>query len=109
MIEDICTDITIVTLAWGNENTWTFGDCKSSHKYNWDAVYTEECCQPEGTYELDCTDSYGDGWHGGYIEIGGTKYCESFTTGYEQNHDVAMPGKLKFRNLFSVTTLINLL
>ena len=63
-------------------------------EYNSDEIYIEECCQPEGVYELICTDTYGDGWHGGYIEIGGEKYCENFTTGSEQNHDVTMPGKL---------------
>merc|ERR1712224_153563 len=34
-----------------------------------------------GTYELQCQDSYGDGWHGGYIEIGDETYCSSFSAG----------------------------
>lgn len=30
------------------------------------------------TYTLVCIDSYGDGWHGGYVKIDGVKYCETF-------------------------------
>merc|ERR1712198_758705 len=44
-------------------------------KYANNKEYSIECCQPAGTYELDCKDEYGDGWHGGSIEIGGTEYC----------------------------------
>ena len=30
---------------------------------------------------MQCIDSYGDGWHGGYIEVLGNKYCSGFTSG----------------------------
>jgi hypothetical protein len=29
------------------------------------------CCLENGTYELQCVDSYGDGWHGGFVIIDG--------------------------------------
>ena len=32
---------------------------------------------------MTCTDSYGDGWHGGYLEISGNQYCSQFSTGTE--------------------------
>jgi hypothetical protein len=32
---------------------------------------------------LKCKDSFGDGWHGGFITIGAHNYCEGFTTGKE--------------------------
>ena len=64
-------------------------------------MFTAECCQPSSTYELVCIDSFGDGWGGGYIEIGGIKYCENFNTGSSQNHQVVMPGKVKFKDTFS--------
>ena len=35
-------------------------------------------------------DSYGDGWHGGYLEINGQKYCEDFTTGSEKQADLTV-------------------
>ena len=94
--EDICTDIVIVTKVWGSEISWEFGTCSSTQEYNSNEIYTEQCCQPAGAYELVCKDSYGDGWHGGYIEIGGSKYCEDFMAGSAESHDVAMPGKFRF-------------
>ena len=94
--EEVCTDIEIVTEAYGNENSWTFGNCNSTQEYNSYDTYIEQCCQPMGTYQLVCADSYGDGWHGGYIEIGGSKYCEDFMAGSAESHDVAMPGKPRF-------------
>ena len=82
-IEIVCADITVVTQAWGYENSWTFGSCSSSQTYSNYQEYTEECCQPAGSYDLTCTCSYGDGWHGGYIQIGNDIYCDDFTAGYE--------------------------
>merc|ERR1719419_266138 len=81
--ETVCADITVVTQAWGYENSWTFGSCSSSQTYGSYQEYTEECCQPAGSYDLTCTCSYGDGWHGGYIQIGNDIYCDDFTAGYE--------------------------
>ena len=46
----------------------------------------EQCCQTDGDYTLICKDSYGDGWHGGYITIEGVKYCENFDSGFMENH-----------------------
>ena len=36
---------------------------------------------------MQCKDSYGDGWHGGYIQIGSsaTKLCSDFTSGRQKN------------------------
>ena len=82
--EEICIDINVVTESWGNENSWTFGACESKQEYGNDETFTEECCQPRGDYELVCKCSYGDGWHGGYLEISGKKYCERFTSGKEK-------------------------
>ena len=80
---NICTNIKIVTKSWGYENSWTFGSCSSSQTYGNNEEYTEECCQPPGSYDLDCKCSYGDGWHGGYIQIGDSeeKLCLDFTSG----------------------------
>ena len=48
---------------------------------------------------MTCTDSYGDGWHGGYLEISGNQYCSQFSTGTEwiesmpNDQFVSEPGK----------------
>ena len=93
-IETVCADITVVTQAWGYENSWTFGSCSSSQTYGSYQEYTEECCQPAGSYDLTCTCSYGDGWHGGYIQIGDSfHYCADFTSGYASTvEDIAYGG-----------------
>ena len=53
----------------------------SNGGYGNNAEYTEQCCLTPGNYNLECKDSYGDGWNGGYIEVKGEKYCGSFSTG----------------------------
>jgi len=81
--DDVCTNIKIVTQNWGNENSWTFGSCSSAQTYGNNQEYTVECCQPAGSYNLTCLCSFGDGWHGGYMQIGDSdeKYCEDFESG----------------------------
>ena len=98
-----CVEIKTVTEGFGKENSWTFGNCHSSMKYKSYNTYNETCCQPQGTYQVTCKDSKNDGWHGGYIEIGGKKHCENFKDGSEENHNVSMLGKDKFTNVFSST------
>merc|ERR1712029_1145747 len=34
--------------------------------------------------ELDCKDGYGDGWHGGRMEVGGNTLCADFQEGHSQ-------------------------
>jgi len=91
---DVCTRVKVVTTTWGNEISWTFGKCQSSTAYENNEVYTEECCQEAGSYELVCKDSYGDGWHGGYIEIEGIQYCKDFEDGSEKTEEATMGGEI---------------
>ena len=59
--------------------------------------YTEECCLLAGVYTLKCKDSYGDGWHGGFISFKGTEYCENFVGGPEEAIEITIvPGKYRF-------------
>jgi len=98
--KEVCVNIKLTTKTWGKEISWKFGSCESPAgygenvrgKYGNNREYNIECCQPAGTYELDCKDKYGDGWHGGYIQIGNdeTKYCESFETGKSQKQQVTV-------------------
>ena len=76
-----CYDIKIRTEKWGHENSYEIGTCTSKVVYSDHKNYEENCCLAPGTYTLKCKCSYGDGCHGGYIEIDGTKYCEDFDNG----------------------------
>ena len=76
-----CRTIRITTKDFGDRNSWTFGSCISNRAYESYQTYTQDCCLSEGRHELTCKTSKGDGWHGGYVEIQGIKYCEDFRTG----------------------------
>jgi len=83
----VCNNIKVVTKSKGFEVSWRFGNCKSEQSYGDNEEYNEECCQHPANYELTCKDDCNDmqcllgngqGWQGGYIEIGGSKYCQNF-------------------------------
>ena len=63
--------------------------------------YTERCCLNDGVYTLKCQDSYGDGWHGGFIEVRGTEYCEDFTGGSDKSIQIPIgeTGKYHFSQI----------
>ena len=101
---DVCAYVKTVTKKYGNENSWSLGSCLSTtgaSTFSNNKQYTTECCQAPGSYELKCKCSYGDGWHGGYLEIDGTTYCENFDDGQAETHNVEMIGRLNFRNIWS--------
>ena len=90
---NVCVNISVTTRRWGIEHSWKFGSCSGPAQgstYSSRKTYNVQCCQPAGTYELDCKDSYGDGWHGGWIKIGSskTKICKNFTDGSNQSQQV---------------------
>ena len=62
-------------------------------KYGDDAEYTQECCLPvnQERFRIKCTDSWGDGWTGGYLEINGKQYCKDFFNGNEREE--SMPNR----------------
>ena len=103
----VCTDIKIVTKKWGNEISWTFGNCASGQVYGNRQIYTEECCQEEGNYELACKDSYGDGWNGGFLEINGEEHCRQFRDGHEEKKEVTMSGTTSIDQHTRVTIINN--
>ena len=91
-----------MTKKWGHENSWIFGSCANSQTYKSKQIYTEKCCQLEGEYELICKDSFGDGWHGGYLEIDGTKYCTDFKQGSEQATEAPMSGMQYYHDFLTI-------
>ena len=81
-----CHTIKIRTAEYGSENSFGIKSgsktvCGSHQQYNDHGNFEEECCMVPGTYTVNCKCSYGDGWHGGYLEIDGTRYCEDFLSG----------------------------
>lgn len=82
-----CLTVTLTTDEYGVETSWSISDteCNGSGEED-DSTYNSECCMTDGDYILTCTDSYGDGWNGAYIHVGGVKMCGSFTSGASQTH-----------------------
>lgn len=85
---NVCSTIKLRTKKWASEIQWTFGACKNSKNYKNRKTYEYNCCQPAGTYELECKDTYGDGWHNGSIEIQGKIYCDDFKSGHSKKVSV---------------------
>ena len=79
-----CFQLKIQTKVYAWENTWSLGTCGSNREYISNVDYTETCCLDPGQYHLRCNDNGQDGWHGGFIEIQGTRYCQDFTNGKQQ-------------------------
>ena len=91
---------------YGNEITWTLGDCSGGPYSDSDTV-TEECCLNEGMYTLECIDSFGDGWHGATITIDNTSYCGDFDHGQSQSETVVVGNTLKCAcDMFSLHTTL---
>jgi len=79
-----CFQLKIQTKVYAWENTWSLGTCGSNREYISNVDYTETCCLDPGQYHLRCNDNGQDGWHGGFIEIQGTRYCQDFANGKQQ-------------------------
>ena len=114
---EVCFDVMTVSKAWGNEISWTIGckdsacrECASNLDFGNDQEYTQECCLPEDQEEfiINCKDTYGDGWHGGYLEINGNQYCDDFLSGHDQQEQ--MPNEVNSRNckIFVIGVSLNL-
>ena len=108
LFSEVCINLKLKTRKWGNEISWNFGPCSSSQVYENGQVYFEQCCLPPGEHTLTCEDSWGDGWHGGWIKIDGTKYCDDFTGGSEATAQVTVAGKYVFVMFAAVQSKKNL-
>ena len=81
----ICLEVKLTTKLYGSENSWSLGDCSGDQRYSNNAEHIKVCCLNYGVNNLKCQDAYGDGWHGGFIEVQGTQYCEKFNSGTMRN------------------------
>ena len=85
---DNCLEVDITTKEWGEEISWALesgmDNCTKMNGYDEDkpygnhGTYKQMCCLAEGIHTLTCIDSVKDGWHGGFIEIQGKRFCENF-------------------------------
>lgn len=71
------TYITIATQSWGSEVSWNLVGADgvtyaSGSGYTSWGYFTQAVCLPDGCYEMQMADSWGDGWNGGYYYIQST-------------------------------------
>jgi hypothetical protein len=76
-IEDTVISVMMVNAAYGSENSWTIADSNGNQICAGDGyasrtnVTVDSCDLSEGEeYTVTCMDRYGNGWHGGYLQIG---------------------------------------
>ena len=81
--------IKITTEAYGYEISWRLehkteakradNECSGRGYGSYNSGSDMKTCELEDAgYKLICEDSWGDGWHGGYLTIGGIDYCKNF-------------------------------
>lgn len=89
-----CFDVKAVTKRYSYEYSWNIGCvdqycqmCANNATFGRKAEYHQKCCLPadQKEYSINCFDSSGDGWRGGYLEINGIRYCEDFLDGSMTN------------------------
>jgi hypothetical protein len=96
-----CFEVSMQNSEYAIENSWSILDsdgneCSSPASsqfldYN---VYSLTCCLASGVLELTCHDSYGDGWHGGYLTIGDSVYCDTFLSGSSMTTTITGPNQI---------------
>jgi len=80
-----CVHIEMHTRNWGYEVSWSISgaaNCFGNGYGDNREFNVNDCClRPGQTFTLNCIDSYGDGWHGGFILINNKRYCDEFRRG----------------------------
>mmetsp|Transcript_76224 Transcript_76224/g.145059 ORF Transcript_76224/g.145059 Transcript_76224/m.145059 type:complete len:269 (+) Transcript_76224:51-857(+) len=110
-------NIDVHTRQYGNENSWFIHGCYLSDTggmcagggYGSQQSYKASCCCPLDKVEvmLQCRCSYGDGWHGGYIEINGdgVEYCKGFLSGYRDFGHVSLSNSQAINSTSNATAV----
>lgn len=101
-----CFEVKLTTKSYGKENSWTLGACSSDGTYDVKQEYVQTCCLAPGAYKLECKDSHGDGWHGGFIDVNGTRYCEGFSKGRVNTSQLIFGGTKPISNKYILITNI---
>ena len=90
-VDDNCVEVKLTPNGFADEMMWSLSSCSGYGSVD-GLPSAHQCCVPPGTYRLQCEDSYGDGWHGGYIEVDGERYCESFVNGTIMSAEITIQG-----------------
>ena len=91
--------VTIVTQSWGTEMAWNLTDENGNVVYSGSGVASwswsqQQICLADGCYQFNMTDSWGDGWNGGYYMISGNGfyYEGGLLYGDEASDDISVNG-----------------
>ena len=75
--------VQLFTQNWGSEISFKIdGVTITSGTLGNFQTYTYMRCLAPGSHTLLLQDSFGDGWHGGYVRINNVNYGTTFTSGY---------------------------
>merc|ERR550539_289683 len=86
--------VSLHTVKYADEISWDIRDskgnffCHSDSYHESPFIYEKRCCVPPGAI-ITCKDSYGDAWHGGFLQIDRFKYCTA-AFGYEMQEAYAL-------------------
>jgi len=92
MVPGSITTVVMTTVTWASEISWEIASgsnsvvCQSEASVTYtDFGYFEESCPlVPGSYTLTCRDSWGDGWHGGFVTVNNVGYCGDSVSFSEQ-------------------------
>lgn len=96
---DQCFKIQLHTGLWGHESSGHVSGVDVGEKCHFSGSGNRndirgngefECCLPSGQYTVQCTDSWGDGWHGGYVMVNGQEICKTFTSGRSKTETITV-------------------
>lgn len=94
---DVSIEVKLTTKGWGNEISWSFGNCNNDQQYGDNQEYNQQChfsTSPSNwVYKLKCMDSVNNGWHGAFITINGVNYCEDLVRNEKIVYIEANPSK----------------
>ena len=91
-LASVSANINVKTVWYPEENYWEIlaangtQMCHGGPYQHEKTNYPETCYLPGTGYTLKCHDDADDGWHGGWIEVNGIKYCENFEDGHLETH-----------------------
>merc|ERR1712086_683212 len=80
-------NVSLHTVYWASEITFEILDesgtqlCKGGPYRENGVEYPVLGCSLPTVITVKCYDSYGDGWHGGYLQIGDKEVCKDFRSG----------------------------
>ena len=101
-------------LKFGHENSWTLGpDCSSDppEQHGSYSYHTKTCTIFKGDNLLTCKDSFGDGWHGGFLIIENQVHCHDFLDGLQKDVLLRITGTtgiLEGENPYCISSNINI-